>query len=70
MTTTLPAKPFTVQRVSRADAARMRALRIEMLADSPLAFRFAGGLVLVIPALLFIAIMRKYLLNMWGTTIR
>jgi GNAT superfamily N-acetyltransferase len=29
---------FTVHRVSRADAARMRALRIEMLADSPLAF--------------------------------
>jgi GNAT superfamily N-acetyltransferase len=39
MTRTLaPAPPFTVQRVSRADAARMRALRIEMLADSPLAF--------------------------------
>lgn len=33
-----PDQPFTVQRVSRADAARMRALRIEMLADSPLAF--------------------------------
>jgi GNAT superfamily N-acetyltransferase len=36
--TLAPAEPFTVQRVSRADAARMRALRIEMLADSPLAF--------------------------------
>ncbi len=40
------------------------------LADSPLAYRFAGGLVLVIPSLIFIALMRKYLLNMWGTTIR
>lgn len=43
---------------------------LSSLADSPLAYRFAGGLVLVIPALVFIAIMRKYLLNMWGTTIR
>jgi RimJ/RimL family protein N-acetyltransferase len=29
---------WTVRRVTRADAARMRALRLEMLADSPLAF--------------------------------
>ncbi len=29
---------FTVHRVTPADAARMRALRLEMLADSPLAF--------------------------------
>jgi multiple sugar transport system permease protein len=43
---------------------------LSSLSDSPLAFRFAGGLVLVLPALIFIAIMRKYLLNMWGTTIR
>lgn len=43
---------------------------LSSLADSPLAYRFAGGLVLVVPALIFIAIMRKYLLNMWGTTIR
>ncbi|QIK73636.1 carbohydrate ABC transporter permease [Propioniciclava coleopterorum] len=43
---------------------------LSSLSDSPLAFRFAGGLVLVIPALIFIALMRKYLLNMWGTTIR
>jgi multiple sugar transport system permease protein len=40
------------------------------LADSPLAFRFAGGLALVLPALLFIALVRRYLLNMWGTTLR
>ena len=32
------AAPHTVHRVSTADAARMRALRLEMLADSPLAF--------------------------------
>ncbi|HET8660905.1 MAG TPA: carbohydrate ABC transporter permease [Micromonosporaceae bacterium] len=40
------------------------------LADSPLAYRFAGGLALVLPALVFIAVMRKYLVNMWGTTLR
>ncbi|MGI5150440.1 carbohydrate ABC transporter permease [Plantactinospora sp. CA-294935] len=43
---------------------------LSTLADSPLAFRFAGGFALVVPALLFIAFMRRYLLNMWGTTIR
>jgi multiple sugar transport system permease protein len=43
---------------------------LSTLADSPLAFRFAGGFALVVPALLFIAVMRKYLLNMWGTTLR
>jgi multiple sugar transport system permease protein len=40
------------------------------LSDSPLAFRFAGGFALVVPALLFILLMRRYLLNMWGSTIR
>jgi predicted GNAT family acetyltransferase len=33
-----PAPTHTVHRVTTADAARMRALRLEMLADSPLAF--------------------------------
>ncbi|WP_067509023.1 GNAT family N-acetyltransferase [Actinoplanes sp. TFC3] len=37
MTSTL-APPMTVHRVAPEDAARMRALRLEMLADSPLAF--------------------------------
>jgi len=40
------------------------------LSDSPLAYRFAGGFALVVPALVFIAVMRRYLLNMWGTTVR
>ena len=40
------------------------------LADSPNAYRFAGGFVLVLPALLFIFVVRRYLLNMWGTTLR
>jgi len=38
MTRTLQRPTATVHRVTTADAARMRALRLEMLADSPLAF--------------------------------
>jgi multiple sugar transport system permease protein len=37
-----------------------------VLSDSPLYFRFAGGFALVVPSLIFIFFMRKYLLNMWG----
>ncbi|MGH3761858.1 carbohydrate ABC transporter permease [Actinophytocola sp.] len=36
------------------------------LADSPQSYRFAGGFALVVPALLFILLMRRFLLNMWG----
>jgi len=36
--TSTAAPPRTVHRVTEADAGRMRALRLEMLADSPLAF--------------------------------
>ncbi|MEV0152722.1 GNAT family N-acetyltransferase [Micromonospora sp. NPDC050686] len=34
----VPAEPVVVRRVRPEDAARMRALRLEMLADAPLAF--------------------------------
>jgi multiple sugar transport system permease protein len=43
---------------------------LSTLSESPMAYRFAGGFALVVPALVFIAFMRRYLLNMWGTTIR
>ncbi len=43
---------------------------LSSLSDSPLPYKFAGGFILVIPALLFILIMRRYLTNMWGSTIR
>lgn len=36
------------------------------LAESPLAFRFAGGLFLIVPALIFIFAVRRYLFSMWG----
>ncbi|WP_433476357.1 carbohydrate ABC transporter permease [Spirillospora sp. CA-142024] len=40
------------------------------LQDSPLAYRFVGGFALVLPALVFVFLMRRYLVNMWGTTLR
>ncbi|EID54827.1 carbohydrate ABC transporter permease [Saccharomonospora xinjiangensis] len=40
------------------------------LAEASVAYRFAGGFALIVPALLFIFLMRRYLLNMWGTTLR
>lgn len=36
------------------------------LQESPLHLKFAGGLVLVVPALIFIFAVRKYLFAMWG----
>jgi len=46
------------------------AVVMSALNDSPIAYRFAGGFALVVPALVFIAVIRKYLLSMWGTTLR
>jgi multiple sugar transport system permease protein len=40
------------------------------LNDSPLYYRFAGGFFMIAPALLFIFLIRKYLLNMWGSIVR
>ncbi|WP_158888754.1 carbohydrate ABC transporter permease [Amycolatopsis anabasis] len=40
------------------------------LAEAPQAYRFAGGFALILPALVFILVMRRYLVNMWGTTLR
>lgn len=42
------------------------ALVLAQLNNSPLPFRFAGGFALVVPSLVFIFFMRRYLLNMWG----
>lgn len=36
------------------------------LSTSPLAFKFAAGLVMVLPALIFIAVIRKYVTRLWG----
>jgi multiple sugar transport system permease protein len=39
---------------------------VQQLNDSPVAFRFAGGLCLTIPAFVFIFFMRPYLFNAFG----
>ena len=36
------------------------------LEESPLHFRFAGGFFLVVPSLIFIFVVRRYLFAMWG----
>jgi multiple sugar transport system permease protein len=43
---------------------------LSSLGDSPLAYRFAGGFALIVPALLFIFLIRRYLFNMWGRVVR
>ena len=42
---------------------------LSSLNDSPLYYRFAGGFFMIIPALIFIFLIRKYLLNLWGGSI-
>jgi multiple sugar transport system permease protein len=39
---------------------------LSALTQSPLYFKFAGGLFMVTPAIVFIFFMRRYLLNLWG----
>jgi multiple sugar transport system permease protein len=43
---------------------------LSSLGDSPLAYRFAGGFALIVPALIFIFFIRRYLFNMWGRVVR
>jgi multiple sugar transport system permease protein len=40
------------------------------LSGSPLYYRYAGGFFMIIPAVIFIFLIRKYLLNMWGSIVR
>ncbi len=42
------------------------AFLLQGLSDSPMHLKFAGGAVLVLPALIFIFMVRKYLFSMWG----
>lgn len=44
----------------------LTAFLIQSLDDSPLHLKFAGGAVLVLPALLFLFAVRKYLFSLWG----
>ncbi|MEM8553100.1 MAG: carbohydrate ABC transporter permease [Pseudomonadota bacterium] len=44
----------------------LTAFLLSSLAESPLYLKFAGGFILVVPALIFIFAVRKYLFAMWG----
>jgi len=44
----------------------LTAYLLTVLAESPLHFRFAGGFLLILPSVLFIFAVRKYLFAMWG----
>lgn len=39
-------------------------------AGAPLHYRFAGGFFMIVPALVFIFFIRRYLMSIWGVTVR
>jgi multiple sugar transport system permease protein len=43
---------------------------LSSLRDSPPPIQFAGGFALILPALIFIFFIRRYLFNMWGRVVR
>ncbi len=40
------------------------------LSNSPIPFRFAGGFFILLPAILFMFFVRRYLFSLWGMTIK
>ncbi|TIW03256.1 MAG: carbohydrate ABC transporter permease, partial [Mesorhizobium sp.] len=44
----------------------LTAFLLQSLGESPLYLKFAGAAALVVPALIFIFAVRKYLFAMWG----
>lgn len=48
----------------------LTAYLLTVLSESPLHYRFAGGFILIVPSVLFIFAVRKYLFAMWGVTNR
>jgi multiple sugar transport system permease protein len=44
----------------------LTAYLLKILAESPLHYRFAGGFILILPSVLFIFAVRKYLFAVWG----
>jgi multiple sugar transport system permease protein len=48
---------------------RMRTLPAQVFASlstSPLAFKFAAGLLMVLPAVVFVLLIRRYVIKLWG----
>ena len=48
----------------------LTAYLLAVLSESPLHYRFAGGFILIVPSVLFIFAVRKYLFAMWGVSNR
>ena len=48
----------------------LTAYLLSVLIESPPHFRYAGGLLLITPSVLFIFAVRKYLFSLWGITTR
>lgn len=46
----------------------LTAYLLTVLSESPLHYRFAGGFLLIVPSVLFIFAVRKYLFAMWGVS--
>ncbi len=43
---------------------------VVQLNESPIPFRFAGGFFLLVPSLVFIFVIRRYLFNLWGVRLK
>ncbi len=48
----------------------LTAYLLNVLSESPLHYRFAGGFVLIVPSVVFIFAVRKYLFAIWGVSSR
>jgi multiple sugar transport system permease protein len=48
----------------------LTAYLLTVLSESPLHYRFAGGFILIVPSVLFIFAVRRYLFAMWGVSSR
>ena len=48
----------------------LTAYLLTVLSESPLHYRFAGGFILIIPSVVFIFFVRRYLFALWGVTSR
>jgi multiple sugar transport system permease protein len=53
-------------RRSRRSNRTLPALILYTLNKSPLEFQYAGGFFMLVPSLIFIFFIRRYLFNMWG----
>ncbi|MBI1775801.1 MAG: carbohydrate ABC transporter permease [Proteobacteria bacterium] len=48
----------------------LTAYLLSVLAESPMHYRFAGGFMLIVPSVVFIFAVRRYLFAMWGVSSR